>query len=592
MEIHEQVVKLLCNETNDIVEKVKYRALQNATDAIAWKQSGPFLSLNCDQLTQSLPTTRYNNNEKITNNTASVDVAEIKIELDHNLAMQRLSEKLSNLQLKLEHEKSTVTSDPSLKIVVIGGSMTTGFVNYSTVRNADVANVAWPRKLEHFMNQKWHASSVQVINLALGRANEDSWLGRLDVIMEYAPDIILVESVVNDQSDYNKQIFAADHVNRTSHILLNLLMNFPTKPAVINVELFRIAHHNKHDANVHCQRHIKVVVGETCFYCEQWWKPQSWRKEARETNLVSSISYRDAVWLILSQPPKDLCQYWSGMSHPGPSVHEMVASTILFQFTIVMQKKEAFLELSRQKQNEGGGSENAKPNVRSRQADIPDNVCLNHISSFCAVQGDLNDAFLCDILLGNFRSNEYTHANSCWKFQAGVRDKYGWICEKSRNRTTVNSSDVEANTQSISGGGGTTNFLHINQDQYPHLYKKVRIGNYRRVIISRLVSYDERMAMVQVWFSSPESEPTINKNHSNIFIGDPVWNINSWHKEKTSIPEPYTIQLSGLNFKESLNIFHNNISADVLLDSNVFSSGASSSTLELTKFMTNKYTHL
>ena len=72
-----------------------------------------------------------------------------------------------------------------------------------------------------------------------GGANEDTWLGRLDVIMEYAPDIILVESAVNDQSNYDEQTSRADHVNRTSsYLLLNMLMNFPSEPAVINVELF------------------------------------------------------------------------------------------------------------------------------------------------------------------------------------------------------------------------------------------------------------------------------------------------------------------------------------------------------------------
>ena len=415
-EVNKQAVKLLCNETNEIVETVYSRALQNETDAIAWQQSGSFLFLNCEQLTRSLSTTRNNYNENVTNNnTARSDDAEVEIELDHNLAMRRLSEKLS--KLKLKDEKSAVTSDSSLKIVVIGGSMSTGWVDYSTVNNADVANVAWPRKLEQFMHQKWHKSSVQVINLALGGANEDTWLGRLDVIMEYAPDIILVESAVNDESDYHEQASIADHVNRTSYLLLNILMNFPTEPAVINVELFRIAHHNVRDANTHCRGHVgEVVTSEACLYCEQWWKPQSWRKEARDLNSVSSISYRDAVWPILSQPPKELCQYWSGLSHPESGVHAMVASTILFQFMVVMQKKDAFLELSKQRRNWGGGNKNAA-NVLLHQASIPENVCLSHISSFRAVQGDPNDAFLRDISSSNSRSKEqYTHANSCWKF--------------------------------------------------------------------------------------------------------------------------------------------------------------------------------
>jgi len=57
-----------------------------------------------------------------------------------------------------------------------------------------------------------------------------------------------------------------------------------------------------------------------------------------------------------------------------------------------------------------------------------------------------------------------------------------------------------------------------------------------------------------VWFSSNSSTPTTTSTSENIFVGDPVWNITSWHKDSTSIPQPYRIGLNGLVFKNSSNM--------------------------------------
>mmetsp|Transcript_14457 Transcript_14457/g.17577 ORF Transcript_14457/g.17577 Transcript_14457/m.17577 type:complete len:143 (-) Transcript_14457:35-463(-) len=81
------------------------------------------------------------------------------------------------------------------------------------------------------------------------------------------------------------------------------------------------------------------------------------------------------------------------------------------------------------------------------------------------------------------------------------------------------------------------------------------------MVLSRLVSNDERMATAQVWFSSSNSSTPMMSNETttistseNIFVGDPVWNITSWHKDSTSIPQPYRIGLNGLVFKNLSNM--------------------------------------
>lgn len=59
--------------------------------------------------------------------------------------------------------------------------------------------------------------------------------------------------------------------------------------------------------------------------------------------------------------------------------------------------------------------------------------------------------------------------------------------------------------------------------------------------------------MAQVWFTSSNNNDGLNShtNDSNIFQGNPVWNISSWHEDKTSIPQPYAIHLDELYFKDS-----------------------------------------
>lgn len=92
----------------------------------------------------------------------------------------------------------------------------------------------------------------------------------------------------------------------------------------------------------------------------------------------------------------------------------------------------------------------------------------------------------------------------------------------------------------------------VQDHEYLHLSKKIRIGGDQKIIISRLVSYDDRMAMAQVWFTASSNDGLdSHTKDSNIFQGDPFWNISSWHKDKTSIPQPYAIHWDEFQFKDS-----------------------------------------
>ena len=154
---------------------------------------------------------------------------------------------------------------------------------------------------------------------------------------------------------------------------------FPGQPAVIVVELFRVAQKVESDARRHCSNNVMLLHdstnnNETCAYCEQWWKPQDWREAAVERSSVARISYRDAVWPELEDPPNNLCQYWYGMSHPQVGTHVLVASTVLFQFLVVMEKYEELM---------GPLLSNAVAPV----TDIGNYACLNPVSRYRAELG-------------------------------------------------------------------------------------------------------------------------------------------------------------------------------------------------------------
>ena len=576
----------LCNSTNEIVQMTYVESMQQEhlqEESLYWKQSLPFFLLTCQELTRSLHTaTTTNSTNRTTTSTAAADVLEDDTatnnssslsghELDNNLSFQRLAAKLQNKLTSTLDKHSfpppinstqtgtrtrTRTRTP-LKIIVIGGSMSTGWVDIARNEDLNPRKIAWPRKLEQFMHQKWGNESVQIINLSEGGADEKTWLGRLDVIMSHAPfDVILVESAVNDQCNSLQQASMAKQVNSTSHLLLNTLMHFPNNPAVISVELFRLAHTNFRDANRQCKGEVREVKdgthnNESCFYCEQWWKPQDWRKEARDRNSVTYASYRDAVWPELENAPENLCQYWYGLSHPQAGTHALVASTVLFQFLAVLEKQDVLLELANDVENK----------ISLERVPTPETVCLEPISSYRAQLENPIDPMSWN------EQVQMQNRSSCWTFKADVRHKYGWICEGGKNGTIsvdiTNSSSSNADNEDDSNGNSSssaTSNIHNNASEhnYVHLHKELRIGGDGKVIISRLVSYDERMASAQVWFSHTITQTqthangtrTLTRREENVFVGNPVWNITSWDKARFSIPQPEVIWFSGYNFTE------------------------------------------
>lgn len=504
----------ICKETNDMLSAAYEKGSKEAPDE--WLDSYPFFELSCNQLVLSLQeddddrAARLNIDES----TTSVEVTERAMEKDiflyDNLSNRRMAEKLQKLQ-----------SGEKLRILAIGGSMTTGEVDYKFMPIEDKRHLAWPQKIQQVMDEKWGEENVEMINIAKGGHNLDSWLSEWDYIAEHAytpVDIILMESAVNDQGEYHTQESDAKHIAEKSDVLLNLLMRLPGEPAVMSVELYRLGGAHIGDPQGHCGEHVKFVDDpilniEHCYYCEQWWMPQTWRDAARKKNSVARVSYRDATWPVQAHPPSNLCQYWDGLSHPEAVTHSLVASTVVFHFSTVLEKQQELLALSH--------DENAVISLPT--VEMPDNICEEPITSMRTAQGNSVDPM-----------NLPNDGSSCWIFRSDSKDKYGWICEYGMDGTTFGlNEETTASERALSQGRPIDDYLHLQQE--------IQLGTGGKLILSRLMSWDPKMAEAEVWLSTVAGE--------NVFEEDPVWTIDSNHEASTSIPVPWFTNLRKHIFK-------------------------------------------
>lgn len=146
MVVDETTINSICNETNKILEKVYTDAMLNASEASFWQQpSGhPFRYLTCEQLKSAIPIMNTSN--------ATGAQSSTYYELDSKLSLQRLAKKLK--------KPGDANLNP-LRIVVIGGSMTTGFRDFGAPdRNQNMFQVSWVNKLDQLLSYKYQNDSV------------------------------------------------------------------------------------------------------------------------------------------------------------------------------------------------------------------------------------------------------------------------------------------------------------------------------------------------------------------------------------------------------------------------------------------------
>jgi hypothetical protein len=213
--------------------------------------------------------------------------------------------------------------------------------------------------------------------------------------------------------------------------------------------------------------------------------PQTWRKQALEYNRVPVVSYRDAVWPDQDHPPANLGYYWDGMSHPKLNTHVFVAETVFFSFLALR----AIAKRTAQAQPRLVDDDNNDDDDGPARLRIPDDHCRVPITVYSSF----------DSTTANIPSTGETAG--CWRFGEYSRDKLGWI--------------------------GST--LAVSRSESLVFETNVTLGTEKKVIVTYLKSYKERMGMVRVWFDS------------NDVVFSPSWNITAWHKERTQVPETMLI---------------------------------------------------
>ena len=196
----------------------------------------------------------------------------------HHSILYKLAQKLN----------SGRAANGKLNVLILGGSMTAG----REIEGLKPCwNKAWPAKAEAILKQLWNQPNIRFINIALGGSDEAYWLSHMHRIVHKLPvDIILVESAVNDYSNYKDREEKAVTVNQTSYQLLNRLVHLPCKPVVLSVELFRLLGVQATKAPMpskYCPYQTMMVSDSSkLVYCPQFWYPQTWREEARSFNQV------------------------------------------------------------------------------------------------------------------------------------------------------------------------------------------------------------------------------------------------------------------------------------------------------------------
>lgn len=64
-----------------------------------------------------------------------------------------------------------------------------------------------------------------------------------------------------------------------------ILMNMPSDPNVLSIQLFRSSYYIERDADMHCRNGFDSEGSHQqsdCITCPKWWKAQTWRKDCRD----------------------------------------------------------------------------------------------------------------------------------------------------------------------------------------------------------------------------------------------------------------------------------------------------------------------
>ena len=260
-----------------------------------------------------------------------------------------LSERVPRLEallLKMRNSKA-------IKVACVGGSFTAGqecFLNESKRHRylARDPSCAWPKRLEtQLRSQPLRAklgmrAKLLVLNLGRGGVGTKEWamenVERSSTFKNV--DLVIFEGSLNDGDSSQKTVHAS------SLVLFSSMLNLPSKPAVISLEVTRaadVASSGMARFSRPC-RDLHSLGQPGLRYCTHWWSVPEWRAPAKQALGVPTVSFRDAFWPELDRPADRAVilgfrseeSYFNGTAstkhhlaaHPGPEAHRRVACLI------------------------------------------------------------------------------------------------------------------------------------------------------------------------------------------------------------------------------------------------------------------------
>ncbi len=383
-----------------------------------------------------------------------------------------------------------------IKIMVVGGSVTYG----SDLR--DRMKQRWTTPFNDIMNSGWYPGGFDIVNMGTPACNVDTWIYR---VREFSTaDFIIIDLSVNDQG------FDLQALPHLYHTFIQLLDDLPNHPAMMVHQAFRSGMRDPREIQGHCPAvgaSISCCDG-TIKLCRKWYDMADFVGITLQKLRVPFVSYRDLVWPDYFHPPKNLDQFWNGLSHPDYKAHQLFAKLLSFAF--MQQIKEAHKvnsehchdkQLDRYVESQHRDNSvlpicgNPLTLMVARTDDIQSRDTFHIVNTKAAAQPTTDGTTTMFPLV---TSNEWNH----WRFYNDSRQKYGWILNM----------DKAEQDRICSTPGATTSGEGIAKGSCQEMIKETTIsleietGNKPTVQINFLRSYTGDMGIAKVWFDNNEKD--------------------------------------------------------------------------------------
>lgn len=227
-----------------------------------------------------------------------------------------------------------------ITIAVLGGSMTAGKdLSGDKCRH----DCAWPSKLKSWFQiykPKWN---IQLKNIAALGHHAELWAAKPDWGVQ--ADIYIVDTCMNNNGvEPYYAIKSLDsllwRITKQTTGTENII-----RPAILMTEIFKLTS-DPNDQKDYCKGMDFESLGNSVYWCNSWWHTADISSLVGKYYGIPIANYRDAVWPMLNNPPKDLGLLYRPMKpsfpHPYEDTHELFADVVKYAFIRLIADYEEF----------------------------------------------------------------------------------------------------------------------------------------------------------------------------------------------------------------------------------------------------------